>query len=351
MRRASTCRGIVALVVVGALAAGCSGAATASPVPQSLAPTTAPTTAPTVAPTVPPPTPAPTATPAAVVATRDIVYQSGHPALVDGLLDVYAPTKPGSYPVVVMLHGGPGVVSKGWSGPWAEKIAEQGYVVFAPAWGVTSTEGKDLPRDQGFTLVERQAACGVAYARAHAAEYGGDPSTLVLFGHSGGANAASVIAFGGVQPVDGCPSGDTVGPISALVTYEGDWLLMDTMWGPSVPKEVAALTPWKWLSSDTTLPVVMLISESGGGVVDPPTLDPPIDWRTARDAAVLRERLLTAGPDGGRPDVAQEQAILAAALKAQKNPVSLTAVPGANHMSVGTSMPILLAAIAEAAGR
>jgi acetyl esterase/lipase len=287
-----------------------------------------------------------------VAVTRDIVYQSGNPRLVDGLLDVYAPTKPGPYPVVVMLHGGPGVVSKGWSGPWAAKIAEQGYVVFAPAWGVTTTEGKDLPQDQQVTLQVRQAACGVAYARAHAAEYGGDPATLVVFGHSGGANAGSVIAFGGAPPVDGCPAGEKVGPISSLVTYEGDWLLMDTMWGPSLPKQVAALTPWKWLSSDTRLPVVMLVSEGSGGVVEPPAVTPAVDWKTARDPVALRTAFRPAlTDDDGAKNIGQEQAILYAALKAQGNPVSLTEVPGADHMTVGMSMPVVLAAIAEAAGR
>jgi acetyl esterase/lipase len=311
-------------------------------------PTTAPSPTPTSAPSS-----APSATPAAVAVTRDIPYQSGNPRLVDGLLDVYAPAKPGPYPVVVMLHGGPGIVTKGWSGSWAAKIAEQGYVVFAPTWGMRSTEGKDLPQDQQVTLQIRQAACGVAYARTHAAEYGGHPSTLVVFGHSGGANAGSVIAFGGAPPVDGCAGGDTVGSISSLVTYEGDWLLMDTMWRPSIPKQVAAAaTPWEWLSSDTRLPVVMLVSEGSGGVVEPPAVTPAVDWKTARDPIALRAAFRPALTDAdGAKNIGQEQAVLYAALKAQGNPVSLTEVPGADHMTVGMSMPVVLAAIAQAAGR
>ena len=148
------------------------------------------------------------------------------------------------------------------------------------------------------------------------------------------------------------PAATRWGPVASLVTYEGDWFLMDTMWGPSVAREVVAATPGSGWRPSTKLPVVMLISEGMGGLVEPPALDPPVDWATARDAAALRERLLTAGADGGRLDAAQEQAILAAALKSQGNPVSLTEIPGADHMSVGTSgMPLLLAAIAQAAGR
>jgi acetyl esterase/lipase len=349
MRNPSTCRGMVTLLLAAMLGVGCGGGGAGPAVPSSAGATPAPLVESSPGPTE---APAPAATLAIVATTRDVVYESADPRLPDGLLDVYTPTEPGSYPVVVMLHGGPGVVSKGWIAPWAEKVAEQGYVVFAPAWGVVGTEATGLSEDMKIELQVRQAACAVAYARTHAADYGGDPATVVVFGHSAGANAGSVIAFGGAQPVDGCPGGDTAGPVSSLVTYEGDWLLMDTMWGPSVPNEVAAATPWNWLASDTRLPVVMLVSEGMGGLVDPPALDPPVDWATARDPAALRERLVTAGADGGRLDAAQEQAILAAALKAQGNPVTLTEIPGADHMSVGRSgMPLLLAAIARAAGR
>jgi hypothetical protein len=54
----------------------------------------------------------------------------------------------------------------------------------------------------------------------------------------------------------------------------------------------------------------------------------------------------------GAKNIGREQAVLYAALKAQGNPVSLTEVPRADHMTVGMSgMPVLIAAVAEAAGR
>jgi acetyl esterase/lipase len=239
-------------------------------------------------------------------------------------------------------------------GSWAKTVAAEGYVVFAPAWGDTNTEGMSLPQHVQLNAMERQAACAIAFARAHAAEYGGDPSTTILFGQSAGANTASVLAFNRPVPTEGCPGGKALGPISSLITYEGDWLLMDPgMWGEKAPtKELAEVTPWAGMSAHPELPVVVLVSYGSGGVVDPPVLDPPINWKTARDPVALRNRLATAGPDGGRIDVAQEQAVLYAALKAQGNPVSLTEVPGSDHMSVGPSgTPVLVAAFREAAGQ
>jgi acetyl esterase/lipase len=310
-----------------------------------------PPTAPTVAPTAAP-TPAPTATPAAVVATRDIVYESADPALAEGLLDVYAPTKPGSYPVAVMFHGQPGLTTKGSLGPWAEEVAADGWVVFVPAWGVSNADAMSLLQSRRLALVNRQAACAVAFARSHAAEYGGDPSTLVLFGHAAGANEAAVIAFNRPTPTDRCPGGDALGPISALITYEGDWLLMDQQWDEVIPRDPAVLseaTPWKGLSANSTLPVFMLVSAGSGRVEEPPTVTPPVDWRTARDPVSLRTAFRTALTDG-EIDIAQEQAVLYAALKAQGNPVSLTAIPEASHESIGAvGWPVVLAAFWSAA--
>ena len=122
--------------------------------------------------------------------------------------------------------------------------------MFVPAWGLGSPAAQKVPRSEWLAANGRQAACSVAYARSHAAEYGGDPSTLVLFGHSAGANTASVLAFNRPTPSEGCPGGDELGPISSLVTFEGDWLFMDSMWHQVIPDDPAVLsegTPWNGL--------------------------------------------------------------------------------------------------------
>jgi acetyl esterase/lipase len=342
------------LLVAALLLGACAGGGTTSPEPSSLPalviptdPTMTPESTATRAPRV---TAAPT--PQVIRSMIDVVYESADPRLPDALLDVFAPTKPGSYPVVVMFHGGPGVFTKDLLGLWAKQVAADGYVVFVPTWGIGGAGTVSLPAWEQIDVVERQAACAVEFARSHAADYGGDASTMVLFGHSAGANTSSVIGFNRPAPPDGCPGGETLGPISSIVTYEGDWLLMDAMWGPSVPREVAVTTPWRGLAEHPNLPVFVLISERSGGVVEPPAGNPPVDWRTDRDPADLRERFLTEGPGGGRVDVAQEQAMLHAALAAQGNPTSLTEVPDSDHMNIGkTGMPVLLAILAKAAGR
>ena len=51
--------------------------------------------------------PTSTATPAptpSVVVTRNLAYESSNPVLTPGKLDVYAPARAGSWPVVVMFH-------------------------------------------------------------------------------------------------------------------------------------------------------------------------------------------------------------------------------------------------------
>ena len=342
-------RRCVVLFVAALAVTACTGSASLTAAPSSPPGTApAPASAPLATPVVTPrPTPAP------VTLTTGIEYESADPLLPSQQLDVHAPTAAGPWPVVVMFHGGPGVLDKGWTAGWANLVAAEGYVVFAPTWGVTGIEAMNLPRHEQVDALFRQAACAVAFARAHAAEYGGDPSTMILLGHSAGANAASAIVFNELAPTDGCPAGDSVGPVASIITYEGDWLLHDPMWDQVIPHDSGVLqtvTPWKGLSAHPGIPVVMLVSEGSGGLVEVPTGDPPVDsWLTARDPVALRQQFMTAGPDGGRINIAQTQAILHAALKAQGNPVSLTEAPGADHMTLGIDgRAALLAALREA---
>ena len=96
-------------------------------------------------------------------------------------------------------------------------------VVFAPTWDA------ELPTVGGDNAAyQSQAACAVAFARTHAAEYGGDPETMIVFGHSAGAHPAAKVAFARPEPTAGCLGGDSLGAIDALVTWEGNWLLSAT---------------------------------------------------------------------------------------------------------------------------
>jgi acetyl esterase/lipase len=145
---------------------------------------------------------APAPTPSVVV-TSDVAYESANPVLTPGVLDVYAPAKAGPWPVVVMLHG------PGW---WdelrehARKVSDLGFVVFVPIWGRGSD---DPPTYEQIAAIDSQASCAVAFARAHAADYGGDPATMIVFGHSGGAMVGAMVAFARPEPTAGCLGGTT----------------------------------------------------------------------------------------------------------------------------------------------
>lgn len=64
-----------------------------------------------------------------------------------------------------------------------------------------------------------QVACAIAFARAHATDYGGDPARVIVFGHSGGSNVGSVVVFGDTEPAAGCLADGPVAPVGAFVTW------------------------------------------------------------------------------------------------------------------------------------
>jgi hypothetical protein len=168
-------------------------------------------------------------------------------------------------PVVVIYHGGPGANSKDsfFYTNLAEKLAENGAVVFVPNWASTRaiTDPEEAYR---WTLVEMDAgACAVSYAVEKASEYGGDPANLVLFGHSAGAMAASVIGLRDPDPFPDCSVEMEPFEPDRLVLYEGDWLLEDFFWDvfeEGIPTVRAAITPWTWLDTDPKPPVTHVVT-------------------------------------------------------------------------------------------
>jgi len=344
-----------------ALLAGC--AASASPPPP--APATPVSTSSPLA-VVATPTPAavvkatPTATPAptpSVVVTADLTYESAGTLPAPALLDVYAPAKAGPWPVVVMFHGFQG--SKNEYGTYARKVADLGFVVFVPTWNTSLPEiGERNPA--GFA----QTACAVAFARAHAAEYGADPATMILFGHSAGAHPAAMLAFTRPEPTAGCPGGATLGAIDALVTWEGNWLLSATE--PSImdwdgrlaadPGLMDVVTPWKHLGAHKDLKVVLLVSEDPGDVFERQASDPwaADSWLAVRDpSGNLRKQLEASGALADRVfDFVDAQQLLYSVLKSQGNPVTLDAMPGSTHAYLSAEgWKVFLAAFPKAAAK
>ena len=306
---------LVTVIAAAVLVAACSG--TASPAPPGEARTT-------------------------VVTTRGVAFEAENPLSGAGVLDVFAPSEPGPWPVVVMFGGDRGSGETARLTLWASRVAELGFVVFVPTWGQSGGAAYDaLPLHDQLVADAAQSACAVEFARATAAAYGGDPASLILFGHSQGANVASAIAFNLPAPTGGCLGGVDPRPVSALVTYDGDWLLSSQP--PAAvdadPRLLDVLTPWTGLAAHPDLPVVMLSSAERleGRAVSGIS-------RAVLEPTGLGDELEASGATAdGFLDNYEAQELLCWALEAQGNLVTLTMLPGSTHEDPGaTGWPVLL---------
>lgn len=125
---------------------------------------------------------------------RDIAY--GQAAGVSLKLDVNVPLGPGPFPVAVLVHGG------GWGGGDKSGSDQPGSSADITAWFAPLTAAKFA----WFSLNYRHApahrwpAClddvqtAIRWVKAHAAEFNGDPSRIVLFGHSAGGHLVCLAA-------------------------------------------------------------------------------------------------------------------------------------------------------------
>jgi pimeloyl-ACP methyl ester carboxylesterase len=105
-------------------------------------------------------------------------------------LDVYVPTGPGPYPTVVLLRGGPGgIYARRYLDSFATELASSGILVYL-------IDVRDVASEAGgYPQAMQDTACGIRYARATAAQYGGDAGIVTLVGHSFGAYIGSVVAL------------------------------------------------------------------------------------------------------------------------------------------------------------
>ena len=154
--------------------------------------------APTPAAEAPTSTPIPSLVlPLSVTVTKDLVYAKGlqSDAQVEWKLDLYAPTEPGDWPVVVFLHGR-GQTKEGWT-TLSRAIAEQGAIVFVIEWSYTDPVEAILDNGKGYHEMADTVACAIRFARARASDFGMDTEPLVITGFSGGGGVASHVALAG----------------------------------------------------------------------------------------------------------------------------------------------------------
>lgn len=118
----------------------------------------------------------------------DIAYYEGQGFNPDRhVLDVYQPVNASNAPVLIFVHGG------GWAsgnkslyGFIGRTFAEQGYVTVIPNYRLS-------PAVQHPAHI-RDVARAYAWTVNNIAQYGGDPSRIVLSGHSAGGHLVSLLA-------------------------------------------------------------------------------------------------------------------------------------------------------------
>lgn len=215
----------------------------------------------------------------------DLVYHETDDRFSDasGLTDVIAPDAEGTWPTVVVFHGDPRVASKTWHRVDATEIASHGRVVFLPAWGHTTLSHGAATLDSTWDLMVREVSCAVAFAAAHAEEFGGDPEHITLYGLSAGGNAVLMAGLAGAEPLETCAA---VGPAvlpQALVPIDADWVLggdWDTQLSEN-PEAFYSMTPWRHLDGSQDLRIHVMVTEDQALVRNVGT-DPAASWLSYR---------------------------------------------------------------------
>jgi len=125
------------------------------------------------------------ALPAGARVERDLSYGSD-PAQ---KLDVYLPRDAKQAPILVMVHGGAWMVGdKSNTGVVANKVLHwlpRGYIVVSVNYRMSRPPS---PLNQAMDVGR-----ALAFVQAHAAEWSGDPSRVVLMGHSSGAHLVALL--------------------------------------------------------------------------------------------------------------------------------------------------------------
>lgn len=118
-----------------------------------------------------------------VMIQRDVTFDPAHQLA----LDIYRPRNASKAPVVVFFFGGSWKSGKRQWYAWVgEALAKRGLVVVIPDYRL-------WPKVKLKGFME-DGARAVAWTHAHAGEYGGDPDTLFVMGHSAGAHIGALLA-------------------------------------------------------------------------------------------------------------------------------------------------------------
>lgn len=224
------------------------------------------------------------------------------------MVDVFYPTDPGPWPVIVIVPGGPlplGVRAN-YSG-FAQMLVGQGAVVFVADYRSSPEFGGGWPETFG------DVACGIRFARASAAAYGGDGGHVTLVAHSFGGFPGSVVALSptgfesdttNCQKPAGSGSPDAYAGVAGVYTFDAiQETFLNGFFGGS-----RASRPDAWDAAD-----ILKLAQRPD----------------ARDIPV---RLIAGTGDGAAP--VERSSALADALASAGLDAQFTSILGAGHVSI-----------------
>jgi acetyl esterase/lipase len=115
---------------------------------------------------------------------RDLPY--AEPNTPRQTLDVYAPTEGQGHPVVFWIHGG------GWQRGDKGEVQAKPRAFVDRGFVFVSTNYRLLP-EVAIKAMAGDVAKAIRWVHDHARDYGGDPETIFVMGHSAGAQLAALI--------------------------------------------------------------------------------------------------------------------------------------------------------------
>jgi hypothetical protein len=153
-------------------------------------------------------------------------------------LDVYAPTETGPWPVVVVMHAWFQSKDTTAYSSIAKELAGRGAVVFVPQRRSPCSMLSECAEDNGRDLreVHESWACAVRFARERAADYGGEPGWITVFGHDSSGLETAFMGDdvqqaweefasnrGGPPPQTECLAVEASARVDAYIGYGGDY--------------------------------------------------------------------------------------------------------------------------------
>jgi acetyl esterase/lipase len=153
---------------------------------------------------------------------RDLPYTE--PKTEKQTLDLYAPAEGKNHPVVVWIHGG------GWQAGDKKDVHKKPQAFVDRGFVFVSVNYRLLP-EATIKQMGGDVAKAIRWVHDHASDYGGDPDTMIVTGHSAGAQLAALVCTDerylkaeqlSLSPIKGCMpvDGDTYDVPMQIKTVE-----------------------------------------------------------------------------------------------------------------------------------